>query len=104
MSRRLTAAIGEAATLRHFTFTLGGAVTRNQLFVTCNGKNSEVNVSGASLLRHREHADTTLVLDHAVGGCTSREIFKSVLDDESQRRVPGQDRGAARMRRRPTRA
>ena len=23
-------------------------------------------------------------LDHAVGGCTSREIFKSVLDDESR--------------------
>jgi len=24
------------------------------------------------------------VLDHAVGGCVSREIFKSVLDDESR--------------------
>jgi Fe-S cluster assembly protein SufD len=80
----LTAVIGEAAALRHFTFTLGGAVTRNQLFVTCDGKNSELNISGASLLRHREHADTTLELDHAVGGCTSREIFKSVLDGDSR--------------------
>ena len=80
----LTAAVGEGATLRHFIFTLGGGVTRDQLFVNCNGKNAEVNVSGASLLRHREHADITLVLDHAIGGCTSREIFKSVLDDESR--------------------
>ncbi len=24
------------------------------------------------------------MLDHAVGGCTSREVFKSVLDDESR--------------------
>ncbi|HVG50734.1 MAG TPA: Fe-S cluster assembly protein SufD [Xanthobacteraceae bacterium] len=80
----LTAAVGEGASFRHFTFTLDGAVTRNQLFVSCTGKNADLNVSGVSLLRGREHADTTLVLDHAIGGCTSREIFKSVLDDESQ--------------------
>src|SRR5262245_3338621 len=39
--------------------------------------------AGANLRRNRQHADTTLVLDHAVGGSTSRELFKSVLDDES---------------------
>ncbi len=32
----------------------------------------------------RQHADTTLVVDHKVGGCQSREVFKSVLDDESR--------------------
>jgi Fe-S cluster assembly protein SufD len=80
----LTAAVGEGASLRSFGFTLDGAVTRNQLFVACNGKNSELTIAGANLLRKREHADTTLVLDHTVGGCTSREIFKSVLDDESR--------------------
>jgi Fe-S cluster assembly protein SufD len=80
----LTAAVGEDSSLRSFSFTLDGAVTRNQLFVACNGKNSELTIAGANLLRKREHADTTLVLDHTVGGCTSREIFKSVLDDESR--------------------
>ena len=80
----LTASVGAGSVLRSFAFTLDGAVTRNQLFITCDGKNAELAISGASLLRKREHADTTLVLDHAVGGCTSREIFKSVLDDESR--------------------
>ena len=32
----------------------------------------------------RQHVDTTLVVDHAVSGCASREIYKSVLDDESR--------------------
>ena len=41
-------------------------------------------LAGASLQRGTQHADTTLVLDHAVGGCTSREVFKAVLDDESR--------------------
>jgi len=80
----LTATVGEGAVLRSFAFTRGGAVTRNQIFMTCNGKNAELAIGGANLLRGREHADTTLVLDHAVGGCTSREVFKSVLDDESR--------------------
>ena len=76
--------VGEGGQFRDFIFNIGGAVTRNQLFVTCNGKRGQVMLAGASLLRGRQHADTTLVLDHAVGGCNSREIFKSVLDDESR--------------------
>ena len=80
----LIASVGEGAKLTDFTYTLGGAVTRNQLFVTCNGKNAQVMLAGASMLRGKQHADVTLTLDHAVGGCVSREVFKSVLDDESR--------------------
>jgi Fe-S cluster assembly protein SufD len=79
----LTATVSERAELRDFTFTLGGAVVRNQLFVACQGKGAQLSLSGVNLLRGRQHADTTLMLDHAVGGSTSRELFKSVLDDES---------------------
>jgi len=80
----LVAAIGARATLSDFTFTLGGGTTRNQAFVTCNGKDATVTIAGVNLLRHKEHSDYALVLDHAIGGCTSREVFKSVLDDESR--------------------
>ena len=80
----LIADVGEGAQLRDFIFNIGSAVTRNQLFVTCSGKNANVMLAGASLQRGTQHADTTLVLDHAVGGCTSREVFKAVLDDESR--------------------
>ena len=38
---------------------------------------------GLSLLRGKEHADTTLVVDHAVPHCTSRELFRHILDHES---------------------
>ena len=42
------------------------------------------DIRGASLLKGSQHADTTLVVDHKAGGCQSREVFKSVLDDESR--------------------
>jgi Fe-S cluster assembly protein SufD len=79
----LNATVSEAAELRDFTFTLGGAVVRNQLFVACQGKGAQLSLAGVNLLRGRQHADITLMLDHAIGGSSSRELFKSVLDDES---------------------
>ena len=57
---------------------------RNQLFVRFDGEGTIAGIRGASLLRGRQHADTTLVADHAAGDCTSREVFKSVLDDEGR--------------------
>jgi Fe-S cluster assembly protein SufD len=35
------------------------------------------------LLKNRQHADTTLVVNHIARGCQSREVFKSVLDEEA---------------------
>ena len=45
------------------------------------GEGSRVEANGVNLLNGRQHADTTLLLDHAVPNCSSREIFRSVLDD-----------------------
>lgn len=76
--------IGAHARFNDFTFTTGGQTVRNQLFVRFDGEETIARIHGANLLRGRQHADTTLVADHAVGHCQSRELFKSVLDDESR--------------------
>ena len=78
------ARVGAEATLHDFAFTSGGAVTRNQIFLHLAGERSTVGVRGANLLRGRQHVDTTMVVDHAVPGCVSRELFKHVLEDESR--------------------
>jgi Fe-S cluster assembly protein SufD len=80
----LMAAIGAHARFNEFLFTTGAAVVRNQLFVRFAGEGTIAHICGASLLRGSEHADTTLVAEHAAGDCTSREVFKSVLDDEAR--------------------
>ncbi len=80
----LMAAIGAHARFNEFLFTTGGTVVRNQLFVRFDGEGTIAGIRGASLLRGRQHADTTLVADHVAGDCTSREVFKSVLDDEGR--------------------
>lgn len=80
----LNAALGKGAAIRDCAFTGGGAMVRSQIFARCAGSGVSVDFRGASLVDGQRHADTTLVLDHAVGGCQSRELFKSVLKDEAR--------------------
>jgi Fe-S cluster assembly protein SufD len=80
----LMAAIGAHARFNEFLFTAGAGVVRNQLFVRFAGEGTIAHICGANLLKGRQHVDTTLVADHAVADCTSREVFKSVLDGESR--------------------
>jgi Fe-S cluster assembly protein SufD len=80
----LSATIGAKANVSDFAFLTGGLIVRNQLFVRCAGAGSTLNLSGASLLKGRQHGDTTLLVDHAAGGCEGRELFKSVLDGASR--------------------
>ena len=80
----MMASIGARARFNDFSFIIGGAVVRNQLFLRFDGEGALAGIRGASLLKGKQHADNTLVLDHKVGGCQSREMFKTVLDDESR--------------------
>lgn len=79
----LLADIGARAIFREFGFTTGGSVVRNQLQVRLAGEGTSASIHGASLLARLQHADTTLTVDHAAAGSQSREIFKSVVDDEA---------------------
>jgi Fe-S cluster assembly protein SufD len=79
----LAAAIGAHARFNSFTFTAGGAIVRNQLFLKFDGEGTLAGIRGATLLKGRQHADTTLVANHVARDCQSREVFKSVLDGES---------------------
>jgi Fe-S cluster assembly protein SufD len=78
----LAAAVGAHARFNSFTFTAGGAVVRNQLFLKFDGEGTVAGIRGATLLKGSQHADTTLIADHIARDCQSRDVFKTVLDDE----------------------
>ncbi|HET7889676.1 MAG TPA: Fe-S cluster assembly protein SufD [Bradyrhizobium sp.] len=75
--------IGAKARLTTFNMTSGGSLSRYQGYLTFAGEGAEVNANGVNLLNGRQHADTTLFLDHAVPNCTSREVFRAVVDDRA---------------------
>ena len=86
----LAAAVGAHARFNTFTFTAGGAVVRNQLFLKFDGEETVAGIRGATLLKGKQHADSTLVVNHNAPGCQSREMFKAVLDDEAHGVFQGQ--------------
>ncbi len=79
----LAAGIGAKARFNTFTFTIGGAVVRNQLFLNFNGEDTVAGIRGTTVINGHQHADTTLVVSHIARNCQSREVFKSVLDGEA---------------------
>lgn len=75
--------VGANTKLNFFNMTTGAAVSRLQGFIMLAGEGSELAINGVNLLKKTEHGDTTLVVDHAVPNCVSREIFRAVIDDRA---------------------
>jgi Fe-S cluster assembly protein SufD len=73
--------LGANAHFNTFGMTSGSNVSRYQPVIAFAGEGSRVEANGVNLLNGRQHADTTLFLDHAVPNCASREIFRAVIDD-----------------------
>ena len=78
------ATIGGEAEFKALGFMAGPAFARNQQFVNFIGENSEAKLYGVTMARGRDLADQTLIVDHAVPHCNSREFFKTVLDDQAR--------------------
>lgn len=75
--------VGANTKLNFFNMTSGAAVSRLQGFITLAGEGSELSINGVNLLQKTEHGDTTLVVDHVVPNCVSREVFRAVIDDRA---------------------
>src|SRR3990172_9937408 len=71
--------IGAGASYRAFQMTIGSGLVRNQIVATFAGEGGTFDFGVAFLIGGHAHADTTLLVDHAVPGCTSRELVKGVL-------------------------
>ncbi len=70
--------------LNDFTLTSGAGVNRQNGTVEFQGQGTDAKVSGAFMLSGEQHADTRLVIDHQQPHCTSRELFKCVMDDHAR--------------------
>ena len=66
------------------TITLGGALTRNDLQVHLDGPEAHCDMLGLYSLSGRQHVDNHTTVVHAVENCSSRELYKGVLDQRSR--------------------
>ncbi|MGD9502398.1 MAG: Fe-S cluster assembly protein SufD [Methyloceanibacter sp.] len=76
--------LGADARYDAFQFSTGAALARNQVYLRYAGEGASAEISGAFLSRDRQHCDTTLLVEHRVPHCVSREFFKGVLDGDAR--------------------
>lgn len=79
----LVADLHDHACFDTFNMHLGGHVARHQVFVTFAGEGVQAGIRGSTMLSKGQHGDTTLYVDHAKPNGASRELFKTVIDDDA---------------------
>jgi Fe-S cluster assembly protein SufD len=80
----LKTVLGRNTIYKVFNLTSGAAVSRYQGLLRFDGEGSRAETYGVNLLNGTQHGDTTLVIDHAVPHCASREVFRAVIDDRGR--------------------
>ncbi len=71
------------STLRSHSISLGGALVRNDLNTTLDGEGADCSLNGLYVTAGRQHIDNHTIVDHAMAHCTSRELYKGILDGKS---------------------
>jgi Fe-S cluster assembly protein SufD len=66
------------------SITLGGALIRNDVNAVLEGEGSECTLNGFYMVTGRQHVDNHTRIDHVKPHCSSRELYKGVLDGRSR--------------------
>jgi Fe-S cluster assembly protein SufD len=64
--------------------TFGAALSRHDINVTMDHEGAECWVDGLYLVTSAQHTDTHSVIDHKQPHCTSRQLYKGILDGKSR--------------------
>lgn len=63
--------------------TLNNGTTRNTTHVTLAGQGAEIQLCGMAIADKNQYVDNNTCIDHQVSNCSSRELFKYVLDEQA---------------------
>ena len=63
--------------------TLTNGTTRNTTVVNLEGEGANINLYGMAIADKNQRVDNNTLIEHKVPNCTSRELFKYVLDDQA---------------------
>ena len=69
--------------VNHNVITLHNGITRNKLDLTFSGEGAECHCFGCVIADKQQHVDNNTLITHKAPHCTSNELYKYVLDDQS---------------------
>ena len=78
------AQLGHSSTFSSHAIDIGGALVRNDLNVALDGEGAECALNGLYMVTGRQHVDNHTRIDHAQPHCSSRQLYKGILDGKSR--------------------
>jgi Fe-S cluster assembly protein SufD len=80
----IQAALGRGSNFASHNVCLGAALARTDIRVLFTDEGSECTLNGLFLPGGTQHMDNHTLIDHAKPHCTSRELYKGILDGRSR--------------------
>ncbi len=80
----LAVRLGRDARFFDHSLVLGGALSRDDIDVRFEGEGGECVLNGLFVVDGRRVADTHSRIDHARPHCSSRELYKGIVDDQAR--------------------
>ncbi|MBR1766234.1 MAG: Fe-S cluster assembly protein SufD [Bacteroidales bacterium] len=71
------------------TITLGGEHVRNNIAIRMMGEGCELDAYGLYLMDREQQCDNYIFVEHAKPHCTSRTLYKGIIDDAARARFNG---------------
>lgn len=81
---RTSASLGRSSILNSTTITMGAQLSRHDISIVLDHEGAECRVDGLYVVGAGQHADTHSVIDHRQPHCTSRQLYKGILDGKSR--------------------
>ena len=79
-----TVELGRCSSYNTTSVTLGAKLSRHDINVVLDHEGAECRVDGLYIVSTGQHADTHSVIDHRQAHCTSRQLYKGILDGNSR--------------------
>lgn len=76
-------AVAKDATYEGVTLYTGARMSRNQVHAVLQEPGATCHLSGINLMRGEQHVDATILIEHRAPHCSSRQNYRSILDDRA---------------------
>jgi Fe-S cluster assembly protein SufD len=76
--------LGRSSSYNSTAITLGAQLSRHTIGLTFAQEGAECRVDGLYIVTTGQHADTHSLIDHTQPHCTSRQLYKGILDGKSR--------------------
>ncbi|MGH9303004.1 MAG: Fe-S cluster assembly protein SufD [Acidimicrobiales bacterium] len=77
----LEMSLGPESKLSGHLLSVGAHVARHEVVARLDGEGAGVDLDGLYLPRADQHHDIPILVDHVAPGCSSRQLYKGIVDD-----------------------